>query len=132
MLKIPDQGVVETVGTYHWIDNGILFSLAKDNNYLDIEEARAITKVFQGLSQTPLPLFVDLHTTSGQSSETRNYFATDPAHVATFSAVALFVSNPVAKVVANIYLGLAKPLKPTRLFTNHDEAIDWLNGYKQV
>lgn len=132
MLNIPEQGVVQTPGGFHWIDNGIIFSVSKDKNFLDIEEARNITKAFQKLTNKPLPLFVDLNTTSGQSSETRNYFANDALHLETYSAVALFVSNPVAKVVANIYMGLVKPQKPTKLFTDYNNAIEWLDSYKQA
>lgn len=130
MLKIPDTGVVRTPKSSHWIENGILFSLPDDKAYLDIDEAKAITSVFQDLSQKPLPLFVDFHTITGQSAETRDYFSSDPVHITTFSAVALFVSNPVARVIANIFIGLVKPQKPTKLFTDYEQAMTWLNQYK--
>ena len=93
MLKIPEHGVIKTPKCSNWIEDGILFSLPDDHVYLDLEEAKAITKAFQQLSDTALPLFVDLHTITGQSAETRNYFANDPVHTTTFSAVALYVSN---------------------------------------
>ena len=131
MYRIPDDGVVSTPGQSKcWIEEGILFSVAFEKIFVDLKEAKEITKAFKQLSDKPMPLFVDLATSAGQSSETRNYFATDPAHLSTFSACALFVSNPVARVIANIYMGLLKPERPTRLFTKYDDAIDWLNQFK--
>lgn len=132
MIEIPAQGTVKCPASYHWVGDGVLFSICNDRAYLDLAEAKAITGAFLQLSQKPLPLFVDLHTCSGQSSEARNYFSSDPGHVATYSAVALFVSNPVAKVIANVYMGLVKPVKPTRLFTDRDEALAWLAQYKDA
>jgi len=132
MITIPDQGVVRTPRSKHWVDDGILFSICDEMSYLDFAEAKAITAAFIQLSTKPLPLFVDLNTASGQSSEARKYFASDPDHVATYSAVALFVSNPVAKVIANVYMGLVKPKKPTRLFTDIEEALAWLEQFKET
>jgi len=130
MLKTPETGVIRSPKSSHWIEDGILFSLPDDRVYLDLNEAKAITKVFQGLSDKPVPLFVDFHTITGQSAETRDYFSSDPIHITTYSAVALYVSNPVARVVANIFIGLVKPEKPTKLFTDFKQAIIWLNQYK--
>ena len=130
MLKIPEHGVIKTPKCSNWIEDGILFSLPDDHVYLDLEEAKAITKAYQQLSDTALPLFVDLHTITGQSAETRNYFANDPVHTTTFSAVALYVSNPVARVIANTFIGLVKPVKPTWLFNDYDAALVWLNQHK--
>lgn len=130
MLVIPDAGVIKTPKSSHWIEDGIIFSLPDDKAYLDIEEAKEISKAFQELSSVPLPLFVDFHTITGQASEVREYFSSDPVHLTTYTAVALFVSNPVARVIANIFMGLVKPAKPTKLFTDFDQAMKWLNKYK--
>ena len=32
--------------------------------------------------------------------------------------------------VANVYLRVARPGIPTRLFTDEDDAIEWLTGYR--
>ena len=132
MYRIPDEGVVTTPSqSICWLEDGILFGVAADKLYLEIEEARKMTEAFKKLSNKPLPVFVDLATSAGQTPETRKYFATDPAHLSTYNACALYVSNPVARVIANIYMGLMKPSRPTRLFTEYDDAIDWLNQFKE-
>lgn len=120
---------LETPKSFNWIEDGILHSVAKDKAYLDIEDAIAITRAFQELSPSPIPLLVDLARTTGQSPETRKYFSADPIHISSYSAVALLVSNPVGKVLANFYLGLNKPSKPTRLFTSKEEALKWLQEF---
>jgi hypothetical protein len=61
----------------------------------------------------------------------RDYFANDPVHLQTYSACALLVGSAVSKVLANFFMGLNKPKKPTRMFTSQDEAIHWLEGYRR-
>ncbi len=45
------------------------------------------------------------------------------------SAAALLAQSPLSKVLGNLFLGLNKPLFPTRLFTSEKDAIEWLKGY---
>ena len=44
-------------------------------------------------------------------------------------ATALLTSSPVSKTIGNFFMGLNKPLSPTRLFTNSDKAIQWLHTF---
>lgn len=36
------------------------------------------------------------------------------------------VINPLSRVMANFFIGINKPLKPTKLFDDRDKAIAWL------
>jgi hypothetical protein len=49
----------------------------------------------------------------------------------TFSALALLVeANPFGRMFGNVYLRIAKPGIPTRLFSDEAEAATWLNGHR--
>lgn len=130
MIKVPESGVIETSAAYNWVENGILYSIAKDKAYLDLDAAKEIRAAFYKLTKEPLPLFVDLHTTSGQSSEARDFFSKDPEHIAILKATALYATNPVARVVGNIYMGLVKAEIPVKLFGDYDKAIQWLKQFQ--
>ena len=41
-------------------------------------------------------------------------------------AEAIVIKNLAQKILANFYLSFNKPLKPTKLFTNEKDALDWL------
>ena len=47
-------------------------------------------------------------------------------------ATALLVSSPLSATVANFFMGLNKPLSPTRMFTDPEHAIDWLKSYSDA
>lgn len=71
------------------------------------------------------PLMVDLTNVIKMTQECRQHFA-GAEHAATFSKCALIVSSPISKMIGNFFLGLNKPLKPTRLFTSKEEGLKWL------
>lgn len=130
MIEIPEKEVIETEKSWNWLNDGILYSVAKEKAYLDLSAAIAIREAFQELVDKPTPLFVDLHLTTGQSTEARNFFSNDPEHISLLTAVALVATNPVARVVGNIYMGLVVPKIPTKLFGNKESALEWLLPYK--
>lgn len=96
-----------------------------------MEEARQISGVFARLAPMGRPLFVDLASPKGQSREAREYFAKDPVHTQYYTAVALMVSNPISRVLTNFFLGMNKPVRPTRLFTDKAEALEWLQQFRR-
>jgi hypothetical protein len=73
----------------------------------------------------PRPLLCDLTNVVKMTQDCRKHFA-GPEHAATFSRCALIVTSPVSRIIGNFFLGLNKPLKPTRLFTNKEDGLKWL------
>lgn len=55
----------------------------------------------------------------------RVYYA-GPATAEIFTAAALPVESMLSRAIANFFLGLNKPLIPTRLFNDEAEAVAWL------
>ncbi len=76
-------------------------------------------------------VLVDMRQTTRITREARTYYAGE--RVASIQrATALLVSSPLSATVANFFMGLNKPLSPTRMFTKADEAIAWLQSYSDA
>ena len=131
MEMSPPQGAnqIPTATSLNWFAGGILYSRNTGTELIDLTEAQHISRVFEELSPTPAPLLVDLGSPKGQTKEARTFFSSAPEHLARYSAVALLVTNPIAKILANFYLGLNKPQRPTRLFTDVPAAEAWLRSF---
>jgi hypothetical protein len=44
-------------------------------------------------------------------------------------AIAILVSSPLTRVIANFFVGLNRPRTPVRLFTSEEQAVDWLRTF---
>lgn len=127
----PKGRVVKWAKGTIWLDDGILFTDNPPGVHVTVEDAREITRIFQGLAPDGAPLCVNLDNGSSQDRAVRDYFANDPIHLQTYSACALLVGGAASKILANFFMGLNKPKRPTRLFTSHDRALEWLEGYRR-
>jgi hypothetical protein len=113
-----------------WLsDEGIVHARLKPHIELDLADAeeaiRAITTVSRGARR---PVFVDMTAIKFMSRDARMYFA-GPETANVESAAALLVRSPLTRAIGNFFLGLNKPLFPTRLFTSESEALAWLRGF---
>jgi hypothetical protein len=59
--------------------------------------------------------------------DARNYLAKEGSSYT--KGVAVMVDSPMSKIIGNIYLGLNKPTTPTRLFTDKNEAVEFLKQF---
>ena len=69
-----------------------------------------------------------MRATTEISKEARDYFANERT-ASIQRATALLVSSPVSRVIGNFFMGLNKPMSPTRMFTDTAAAIQWLHGF---
>jgi len=110
-------------------DEGIVHARLKPHievNLPDAQEAvRAIGTLCAGRRR---PVFVDMSAIKFMSREARTYFA-GPETAEVESAAALLIRSPLTKAIGNFFMGLNKPLFPTRLFTSEAEALAWLRGF---
>lgn len=74
------------------------------------------------------PALVDLRKIKSMSREARLYYAGEET-AKVESAAALLVDSAVSRVIGNMFMGLNKPIIPTRLFTSEEEALQWLKGF---
>jgi len=104
----------------------ILYTECFPNTIMTLEDGRESTRISaEMVNYQPLPLLCDLTNVVKMSQECRKHFS-GAEHAKTFSKCALIVTNPISRMIGNFFLGLNKPLKPTRLFTNKEEGLKWL------
>ena len=73
-------------------------------------------------------VLIDMTTVSEISKEARDYFANERT-ASIQRATALLIGSPVSRVIGNFFMGLNKPVSPTRLFTDPQKAIRWLHTF---
>jgi hypothetical protein len=91
----------------------------------DAQEAlRATARFCDG---GPIPVLVDSRGIKFQTKDAREHFVSEEAEGIT-SAVALLVGSPVSRMIGNFFIRRNGPRIPTQLFTEEDEAVEWLVG----
>ncbi len=95
--------------------------LAKKN--IDAQE-----RVRNNMNKKKTRVIIDMTTVSEISKEARDYLANERT-ASIQRATALLIGSSVSRVIGNFFLGLNKPITPTRLFTNSKEAIKWLHTF---
>ena len=107
-------------------EENILYTECFPNTTITLVDGKESTRISaEMVKYEAQPLLCDLTNVVKMTKECRQHFA-GPDHAKTFSKAALIVTSPVSKMIGNFFLGLNKPLKPTRLFTNKEEGLRWL------
>ncbi len=106
--------------------DNVLYTECFPNTLMTLEDGKESTRISAELVNfQPRPLLCDLTNVVKMTQECRRHFAS-AEHAATFSRAALVVTSPISRVIGNFFLGLNKPVKPTRLFTNKEDGLQWL------
>lgn len=115
-----------------WVENGIVYQFYKAELILDLAIAKKMVAARLSISNGIIrPVFVDIRNIVSLDSATRKYFAGGEA-VELISAGALYLDNCLARMAGNIFLKIDKPVVPTRLFTNKEKALQWLEVFKYL
>jgi len=126
---MPDDSTKLTTCTCSVEDGVVIFECFKDA-HIDLDEARRITAVLKELGGGGSnPVLVDLGEMKSLSKQARHHLSRDPEHAATFVAAAIVANNPLATLIANFFLGINKPIKPTKLFDSRQKALAWLHRH---
>jgi hypothetical protein len=112
-----------------WLaDDGILRVKVKPNIQITLRDAqvamRAISDVCGGKRR---PALVDMTGLVAMDREARLVFAGEET-AKVESAAALIIDSLLSRAIGNFFMGLNKPIIPTRLFTSEAEALAWLKG----
>ena len=115
-IALRDEGIVVTR-----IEAGVQQSLA---------DARVnLAATVDACARQKRPLLVDISRCLPLEPEVRHYY-TGKLLVDSFSALGLLIeASPFGRMMGNVYLRVARPGVPTRLFTDEASAFQWLRGY---
>ena len=101
--------------------NQTTVELAKEN--IDAQE-----RLRDSMSKAKTRVLIDMTSVTEISKEARDYFANQRT-ASIQRATALLIGSPVSRVVGNFFMGLNKPVTPTRLFTDPHKAIQRLHTF---
>lgn len=101
-----------------------------DVNSLDkaIENIDAQERVRDSLKRDKTRVLIDMGVVTEINKEARDYFANERT-ASIQRATALLTNSNISRVIGNFFLGLNKPISPTKLFTDANEAIKWLHTF---
>jgi len=77
------------------------------------------------------PLFSDIRTLKSSTREARERMAAKDAGIGV-SAVAILINSKAQRIIYNFFNSIYKAPAPTRLFTNKEKALKWLEQYKTI
>ncbi len=111
-----------------YLHKNIYLLVFEDDYEIEIQDAVEIDKAFiELLKGKEFSVLVDTQQRfSSISNEARNFFANDPEILPFRKKIAIVVDNMPTKLLANFFIRFNKPQTPTRLFTNYDKAMGWL------
>lgn len=111
------------------IEDGILYLKVKKSNEFNLQMAKVCVKDLEEYTNhKPYPCLMSVVEIKSLTKEARDYFAHEgDSHIL---ADAILVNSPIMKMISNFFIKVSKPRKPTKMFTDKAEALEWLNQFK--
>jgi hypothetical protein len=115
-----------------WLeDDGIVRVRVKPHIQIDLQDAKAAVSAISSVSGGKTrPVLVNMTELMAMDRDARLYFASEMGATVAVAA-ALIINSPLSRAIGNFFMGLNRPVIPTRLFTSEAEALTWLKGFVQ-
>jgi hypothetical protein len=127
--KMENEVIITRTAKVRLGEDGIFRVIVLPKVEMTLADAKeSIATVLKISKGKKLPLLVDSRNIKSMEREARVYYAGEEGRKSV-SACALLIGSPVSRVIGNFFMGLNKPLVPTRLFTSETEAIEWLRRF---
>jgi len=123
-----DDGVITQPKFRMWLrPDGVVQLVWAPRVAMALEDAVAAVEAMAQLTGgRQCPLLVDVHEQGPMDRPARAEFTRRGDLV---SAVALIVGTPLSRMMGNFFLGVSKPMAPTRLFDDEATALIWLREF---
>ncbi|MBC7696394.1 MAG: hypothetical protein H7141_13220 [Burkholderiales bacterium] len=119
---------IKELVTVEQVDGIILCVLESETVDLNIAKMGVAHRV-KLYGDKDYPILVRIKNVKHITKEAREYLASKDG-CNKVKCGAIIIDSIVMSVIANFFLQINKPLVPTKLFTNKESAIDWLNTFK--
>lgn len=113
------------------IKDGVFHMEYNPIELLDLDIAKEIVKdriAFK--AGNSYPSLFDIRKVNSTTKEGRDFMANEGNDLVLASS--LLVSSSVTRMIGNFFMTVSRPKNPTRLFTDEQEAWDWLDQYKGI
>lgn len=122
------EAVLETV-LMSYGDDGILRITINEGAIINLSQAKLQVETIHRLcGDGKLMILVDARANYSITKEAQEFAA---QHNSNRYATAVVSSNQFTKVALNMYLSVFKPSRPYKLFSDEDEAVNWLKEQKR-
>ena len=112
-----------------WIEGNIICGTFSQNVVINLNVAKDMVKDRLMLSEgKPYLILVEIDKIKAVENKARSYFASTEG-TRQLIAAALIANSYLSRIIGNFFLTFNKPLIPTRLFTDREEARQWLRQY---
>lgn len=127
-VEIVAKGVVSPYYLYLRAD-GILYVRISPEKEESVELAqKMVKKMGEMVNYKQVPILFKHQEFALPGKANRDYWATKDA--CPYSKAEAFIINSIAmRMIANFYLKINKPERPTKMFTREEEAIKWLKTF---
>ena len=128
----PGAKTYELSSSVIWIDeNGILFSNPKPGvpPVLTMEEIMKEMQLFKSVTNNKKVCIVaETNSKSPPPPKDQRDFIAEQINSIT-KAFAIVTTSPVSRMIANLFFGLKPPPYPMKMFSNKEEAVEWIKQY---
>lgn len=129
-MKPPtDREIIEWNTAIMWFDEfGIFCSISKKTEPQSMDEMLAgLDRFKQLIGDRKVCMLADVTYSSESTKEARDFAAIElPKFI---KAVAMVSDSPLGKMMANLFFKIKSQPYPTRMFTDEEEARNWLKKY---
>jgi hypothetical protein len=116
--------------TVELLDSGIMYIHIKPGCDIELADAVLIVEAMGKIGhKKKYPVLIDAGEFSSIDKETRVFSASIESNIYTL-ADAIAYCNLAQKLMAEFYLKHNKPVIPTAIFSEREEAISWLIGFR--
>lgn len=120
------HGVVENDYVTLWIEDDILVILYKKDSVIGLDAAKEIMALIKNFTHGVPHLVLSYNKNIKTiSKEAREFFATKEGCEGIIKG-AIVVDSGFSKIIGNLFLSVNKPVVEGKLFSNREEAVEWL------
>lgn len=110
------------------LEGNILFATYQPNAEVDLEDAKFLLserlKLTENIDHYTI---IDLRNLKRATKEARAFFSTEAGSQGIIAG-AFIVDSFLSKLIGNFYLKFSPPPRPTKLFSNEEDALDWIKS----
>jgi len=128
-MKAPDSAeIFETPASTYWFDKEVLFVIAKNAPPLPMQEQVKQTEEFKKkLGGKKICAIMDVTEAAASSRETREYNTRELPTM--FKAIAFITRSALGRMLAHLFLGMKPMSFPVKVFSNEQDAREWIKQY---
>jgi hypothetical protein len=126
----PHPNAINLPSYWTWMgDDGIARTKVKPQAEVTLPQAQENSVAVNSFYTTKkYPLLIDSRNIKSITKEARDHFSIQQRKTS-ITAFAVLIDSPLSRIIGNFFMGLNKLTVPAKLFTQEQEALDWLKQY---